>query len=221
MLDYHLYIYASILSFFTGAFVVITYTIYTRTTPWRKSQFLMWAFRLVCVNTLFSLVALVWNFMALRLFDDTDLDIACRAYLPFPIYFFLCGYGCNIFIACRFTTNPGSIESNIVSKTPIYFVWASSFVMVLPIIILNTSDRYYVSDVIDYDSALTDKGSYCMFNHSDMRAQMVNNICFQVPLVLTLGINLWAYVKVGPLSHMLDNFYIPEPVLYPALLIIC
>lgn len=116
MLEYHLYIYASFLSFLAGGVVVCSYTIFTRTTPWRKSQFLMWAFRLVCVNTIFSVVALFWNVLSMRLFDGAQLDLACRAYLAFPIYFFLCGYGCNIFIAFRFTSNPGAFESNIVSK---------------------------------------------------------------------------------------------------------
>lgn len=45
--------------------------------------------------------------------------------------------------------------------------------------------------------AACSQGAFCMFNPNLLRAQLVNNLCFQIPLVLTILINLWAYVKVG------------------------
>jgi hypothetical protein len=86
------------LSLLSSLFIIVTYQIFHRSFKWRKSQFLRWAIRLVVVNGLFSLVALVWNYLSSRVDEDSSvLEDYCRVYLPFPIYFFVCGYG-NLFI---------------------------------------------------------------------------------------------------------------------------
>jgi hypothetical protein len=191
-IQFHLYIYGCLLSLVSCTFVFLSYWLFTSSSPWRRSSFLMWALRLVVVNGLLSFTALLWSLLSFRSGND---EVACRVFLPFPIFFFLCGYGCNIFIALRFTRDPGTFKSQILSKSPFYAVWAFCLTMVLPIIAMNVFNEYEISEVMDFDTPLSSKGSICMFSAHKLRAKVINNICFQIPLLLTLAINVWAYLK--------------------------
>lgn len=91
---YHIYIYGSFVSIAACLIVCLSYYIYTRAFPWRKSQSYMYGFRLVVVNGTLGLVTLLWDFVTDVTGDDTSsANKFCRAYLPVPIYFFLCGFG--------------------------------------------------------------------------------------------------------------------------------
>jgi hypothetical protein len=58
---------------------------------------------------------------------------------------------------------------------------------------MNMFDSLVVSDVVVTE--FSDTGSMCLFNSTHLRSQIVNNICFQGPLCVTLLVNLFAYVR--------------------------
>jgi hypothetical protein len=215
---YHIYIFGSLLSIAACAGVCLSYYAFTNAFPWRKSQSYMYGFRLVVVNGALGVVTILWDAVDSLLGQDSSAGHQfCRAYLPVPIYFFLCGFGkdfimhlfkyialtivdihtltgFNILLALRFTAdNAGALLLPNTNRFNAYIVWFTSFILILPIAIINMFDSLVVSDVII--TKFSDAGSMCLFNSTHLRSQLVNNICFQGPLCITLLVNLYAYVR--------------------------
>lgn len=93
------------------------------------------------------LLVLVWHFLQSHESDPARLRSMCRVFLPFPIFFFLAGYGFTIMVAWRFQQVSERIK---LYEPPFAVVWAVAFALVLPIVVLNSlsSDDYEVSNTI-------------------------------------------------------------------------
>lgn len=111
------------------------------------------------------------------------------------IYILMFRYvGFNILLALRFTAdNAGTLLLPNTTRFNAYIVWFTSFIFILPIAIMNAFDSLVVSDVVVTE--YSDAGSMCLFDSTRLRSRLVNNICFQTPLCVTILVNLYAYVR--------------------------
>lgn len=75
-------------------------------------------------------------------------------------------------------------------------MWITALAFTLPILVLNSGllgSEYAISRVIPIDEAT--EITYCMFDPTTWLSRGVNFICFQLPLLLTIIINISAFVK--------------------------
>ena len=107
--------------------------------------------------------------------------------------FYCLPIGCNIFIALRFADFPGSFNKKFLDSCPVWIMWLGSFLIVLPVIVMNSNNNWTVSEVINTE--YSNSGSFCMFSNNLLRAQIVNNLSLQVPLLITIAVNLIFYLK--------------------------
>lgn len=152
------------------------------------------AIRLIVSDGVFSLMLLFWKLAATSKHYD-NLDSYCRVFHPIIIFTLIAGYGWTVCIALKFKNIPLELSKSTQQSADVNYwrTWAVSFAVVLPIIILNSmgpsyavSSAYYLSE--GYGEA------YCFFSYNK-RADIVNNICFQLPLVLTIVLNVFAYSR--------------------------
>ena len=72
-------------------------------------------------------------------------------------------------------------------------MWVGSFVIIVPVIVMNTRNDWAVSEVIN--TPYSETGSFCMFSSTLLRAKLVNNLCLQLPLLVTIAVNLIFYLR--------------------------
>jgi len=187
----------------TSATVVILYLHYS--TKKNTSRLLQIIISLIFADGSVGCCLLVWDAMS-RLLSKDALHRACCVMLPIPIMFFLVGYGCTVLVCLRFlqvsrvSSSSGqqkSEDSSLMHPSPLYTpplwtVWAVSFAITLPITLMNNIGHDYgVARVVTTATDIT----YCMFDPTTWLARGTNFICFQVPLFLTIIINVGAFVK--------------------------
>lgn len=88
------------LSVVTTLSVMIFYYLYSRE---NKSRLLTVIVSLIFTDFMVAFLVLVWHLLQAFFQDDSHtLDYICRIFLPFPIYFFIAGYGFTVVAAWRF-----------------------------------------------------------------------------------------------------------------------
>lgn len=128
--------------------------------PSTSSRLLWIVMMLILSDACVAMCVLVWHGLQSGEHDADRLHSMCRVFLPFPIYFFLSGYGWTIMVAWRFQQVSevmrfqGCIfvfchcERSCVLilmmlqriklyEPPFSVVWGGAFLLVLPVILLN------------------------------------------------------------------------------------
>eukprot|EP00602_Paraphysomonas_sp_CaronLab_P006598 CAMPEP_0185035164 /NCGR_PEP_ID=MMETSP1103-20130426/26037_1 /TAXON_ID=36769 /ORGANISM="Paraphysomonas bandaiensis, Strain Caron Lab Isolate" /LENGTH=418 /DNA_ID=CAMNT_0027572123 /DNA_START=135 /DNA_END=1391 /DNA_ORIENTATION=+ len=180
---------------------------------------------LIFTDFMVAFLVILWHLLHLFMEGSDSIDYMCQIFLPFPIYFFIAGYGWTVAVAWRFLSvsqygsggTPSTDANNTcVSKffsffqstrksgelpLPLWSVWVVSFICVLPMIILNTiGGQYDVTEVVS--TPVSSGGKYCFFNSETWVGRLTNNICFQLPLLLTIATNVSAFtVGLKALKH--------------------
>jgi hypothetical protein len=70
--------------------------------PSTSSRLLWIVMQLILSDGCVALCVLLWHFLQSGEQDSSLLHARCRVFLPFPIFFFLAGYGWTIMVAWRF-----------------------------------------------------------------------------------------------------------------------
>ena len=161
----------------------------------RKSRLLLMITLLLVSDGLISLNFVVWAFGDL-LFAGDD-DFICRILLPFLSFGYLSSFGFTILIAERFWNVNVMHASNKPWSTPLWAVPLTSFLLTLPIIILNASSSdNAVGELIrpSYQSQIDRDSDFCYYS-SKSDSFIVNIMCLQLPSLLTVLYNAYAYHK--------------------------
>jgi hypothetical protein len=88
------------LSVVTTLSIMIFYYLYSRE---NKSRLLTVIVSLIFTDFMVALLVLLWHLIQSFVKNDSHtLDFMCRVFLPFPIYFFIAGYGFTVVAAWRF-----------------------------------------------------------------------------------------------------------------------
>ncbi len=77
-------------------------------------------------------------------------------------------------------------------KTVHQAVWGGSFLCITPMIILNCiGGEYNISSVVK--TPVSPDGAYCFFDSERWVGRITNNVCFQLPLLITIVTNIRAF----------------------------
>lgn len=128
-------------------------------------------------------------------FDDSTMQIFCKFYLPFPMFFFVASWGWTALLAYRFSIKP-SINSNTsknkvkIKKLPVkmHIIWLISFIIVLPTIVSVIVTNRDVSNV-----EISSRSRQCIYNYGTVLGQALNIITLLTPMSLTLLYNIFCY----------------------------
>ena len=157
----------------------------------RKSRLLLMITLLLVSDGLISLAFVVWALT--DLFLTTNDDLYCRIWLPFQNFFFLSSFGFTILIAQRFM-NVNKLQAGIkLENTTLWSVPLVSGVLTVPIIVLNVlSKSSAVGELISPNNKDVTFGDFCYFS-SKRDSFIVNALCLQLPSLLTIAYNAYAY----------------------------
>jgi hypothetical protein len=92
----------AVLSLVAAVAALLLFSLRNRSSPSSSSMLLWIVMSLIFSDVCVALCVLVWHFLQHDVSDPTVLDKRCRIFLPFPIFFFLAGYGWTIRVAWRF-----------------------------------------------------------------------------------------------------------------------
>ena len=140
----------AVLSLLSAVTVLLLFTRHSHSTApptYTSSRLLRIVMMLILSDGCVAVCVLTWHFLQSHESDPARL---CRVFLPFPIFFFLAGYGWTIMVAWRFQQVSERIK---LYEPPFAMVWAAAFALVLPIVVLNSlrsggQDDFEVSDTI-------------------------------------------------------------------------
>ena len=150
-----------------------------------RSYNLKLIFRLLLSD--FCLSSMILIYYGIQISNGVNLTTACSICLPILMYFFVSSFVWTVMIAVRFAyTNEKKIY---VPKIPLWSVWLIPFVLLIPTIVLNAKGNLVLS-VEEDDTVLA-----CTYNHAYKPAVIVDIITIQVPLVITIILNILAYIK--------------------------
>lgn len=180
------------LSLLTTGVVLVFFVVQYRSEPSSASRLLWIVMMIMLCDGCISICVLFWHFMQFHEPDSATINDMCKAFLPFPIFFFLAGYGWTIMVAWRFQQVS---ERKKLYEPAFFIVWAVAFVFILPIIALNISgNEYEVSRAIKTHST-GGSHTYCVFDSRTTSGIWTNIICFQLPLLITIAVNVQAFTK--------------------------
>lgn len=95
----------AVLSLLSAVTVLLLFArhVHSATPPSHTSSRLLWiVMMLIFSDGCVAVCVLVWHFLQNHESDPDRLRSMCRVFLPFPIFFFLAGYGWTIMVAWRF-----------------------------------------------------------------------------------------------------------------------
>ena len=157
----------------------------------RKSKLMLLITLLLISDGFISLNFVVW---AVADILDSDDQLFCRILLPFQNMSILLSFGFTILIAQRFS-NVNRLQAGIkLNAYPMWVVPLVSFILTLPIIVLNSiSSRLSIGELIISTSASdTDLQDFCYYS-SKSEAFIVNICCLQLPTLCAIIYNSYAY----------------------------
>lgn len=160
----------------------------------RKSLNSKLVFRLLLSDACISALFIMYYFIESNIGDGVQpLQDICAVYLSFPIFFFLASWGWTILLALRFRNRGQSSKSNRIPDIPVpmWSVWAASFVLILPTLIAALFSPTSVSEVEDGPGT----NHACVYSFSNRMAKAINIFTFQIPLLITLGVNIYSYSR--------------------------
>lgn len=165
---------------------VILLTILLDSPARNKSYNLKLIFRLLLSDFCMSLIILIFYCMESAK-GPINLSTACSISLPILMFFLVSGFSWTVMIAVRFAySNQKRIYK---PKIPLWGVWLLTFFLLVPTIIMNANGNKVLSAEED-DTVLA-----CTYNHTYRPAIIVDIITVQVPIVISLTLNLLAYAK--------------------------
>ena len=93
----------AVLSLLTAAAALLLFFINHRADPSITSSRLLWiVMMLIFSDGCVAVCVLVWHYFQKSEGNSDELSRVCRVFLPFPIYFFLAGFGWTMMVAVRF-----------------------------------------------------------------------------------------------------------------------
>jgi hypothetical protein len=123
--------------------------------------------------------------------DFLDDDLLCSLIWPVQLFSFLCAFGFVILIANRFKrVNTGQSHKEHLNF-PLTVVPLVAFILILPTIIIDQAvQSTNITELIS--NSHEDKNQFCFFNSSTI-GTAVNYVCLQVPSLITIAYNIYAY----------------------------
>ena len=154
------------------------------------SRHLGLVFNLLLSGIGLSLSIIIYVIVAMQSSESAQQTF-CNKWLPFPIYFFLCSFGWTVLIAFKFRSSKSwflPTEKSIV--VPFWTVWVGAFLLVVPAIICDIVEPNIVSSSISTENTIM-----CVYNHTTKTGKAIDVLTLQVPLTLTILINLYSYSR--------------------------
>ncbi len=136
----------------------------------------------LCIITYFSLQYYV---------SGHSLDLVCRGYLPFVVYFFLVSSGWTVMLALRFRSSQNVAAQFNKPPIPMWAVWAIPLLPAIAILVVS----YSVHDVAYARSNSNETNQSCQFDHSSAAGILVDIVCFQAPLIVITFANIYMYAR--------------------------
>ena len=124
---------------------------------------------------------------------NEQMEIICKAYLPFRMYCFVASWGFTALLAYRFSVKPTfKIEAIKRKKLPFKTtrVWIGTFIIVLPMIISNIVTEDGISMI-----EVSGDSRQCIFNFDSTLGKVLNVVTLVIPLFATLIYNTYCYIN--------------------------
>lgn len=116
----------------------------------------------------------------------------CNVFLPLILFCFLASFGWTIMLAMRFRTSHDI--NGAVAAAPAWvfrLVWAVPLLLCLAAVIVIWSAGHVTAEQGDDDDHSTDNS--CTFDHEHWNGILLDLAVFQMPILLTIAINLYIY----------------------------
>jgi hypothetical protein len=157
----------------------------------RKSRLLLMITLLLISDGLISVNFAIWGLADAALHSDDVL--LCRVLLPFQSFFFLLSFGFTSLIAQRFRGVHQLQQGGALPNTPLWLVPLTALVLSLPVVILNIiSEKLAVGELIQPNATSDITRDFCYYS-SKTSAFIVNVFCLQLPSLITILYNSYAY----------------------------
>jgi len=120
-----------------------------------------------------------------------SLDLVCRGYIPFVVYFFLVSSGWTVMLALRFRSSQNVAAQFNKPPIPMWAVWVIPLLPAIVILVVS----YTVHDVAYARSNSNETNQSCQFDHSSAAGILVDIVCFQAPLIVITFANIYMYAR--------------------------
>lgn len=157
-------------------------------------------FRLLFCDLMICVIYIIYYCVdhSLKNYDSNDdvnertMEIFCKYYLAFPMFFFIASWGWTALIAYRFSIKPSiSREKTIKIKKlpiPMHFIWIISLIIILPTLLSVIFTKHGVSNV-----EISSRSRQCIYNYGTALGQSLNILTLLIPMSLTLLYNIYCY----------------------------
>ena len=163
----------------------------------RESYHLRIVSGLLTSDMLLSACVILYYIIQYPLNSD-QLTSFCHFYLPMVVYCFLTSYAWTIMFALRFRimkrSNVQSNRGKLRSWTPpirFRYIWIYPLLYLLPLFVLT----FVLDNATRVFTNKTDTDQSCTFDHDHRNGVILDLVYFQIPLLLTIIINIVTYFK--------------------------
>lgn len=178
----------AIISFFACSAVVLSIYFYQQ----KKNSYHLQLVGRLLFSDLFLSCCIIFYYVIQYALNTSQLRQFCKLYLPLVLFSFLSSFAWTIMLALRFHTTQ-NIDSGKAYKPSknLNHIWIGPAVLAALILIVSA----ITGDVTTVHTNDTDTNQACTFNHDTTLGVAMDLICFQIPMIFTILINIYYYSK--------------------------